>query len=134
MDHMKRYWPEIIACLVLIGYTIVRTLVVAHGISPVSHVSWQIFLWIEIVTTVPYVWAMGVIIRQSATKAGDGRMKRRLWYAVIVAAVSLLAPYVYLACYGSLGTTQGIAVFVGLLVVFTLPSIVRSMAKFWRRP
>lgn len=129
----RKYWPEILACILLVAYTIVRTLVVAYGISPVSQVSWQVFLAIEIITTVPYVWAMGAIIRRSSKKQESEQGRQKLWFAIFVAGISLLAPYAYLAMYGTLTSAQGIGIFVGLLIVFTLPSLVRLIAKVRRR-
>jgi len=131
---MKKYKPEIIASILLIAYTIVRTVVVAYSITPVSNVDWRVFLAIELVTTVPYVWAMGDIIRRSAKVGSEqsGNRQRR-YLAVTVAVLSLLAPYAYLAAYGSLGTTQGIGAFILLLLVFTLPSIVRLCLRIRRR-
>lgn len=130
--RLKKYWPEFIASLLLVAYTIVRTIVVAQGISPVSQVSWQIFLVIEIITTVPYVWAVGAIVRRSG-KSRQGQSASHLWLPVVVAVVSLLAPYTYLAMYGTLTSTQGIGIFLGLLIVFTLPSLVRLVTKIYRR-
>ena len=129
---INKYWPEIAACLLLILYTIVRTIVVAQGISPISQVNWQVFLGIEIVTTVPYVWAVGAIVRRSAKKK-QNLGSQRIWIAVIVAIVSLLAPYVYLAMYGALTSVQGIGIFLGLLILFTLPSLVKLVIKIRRR-
>lgn len=130
--RLKKYWPEVVACVLLVAYTIVRTIVVAYGISPVSEVSWQIFLAIEIITTVPYVWAVGVIVRRSS-KRREGQVVSRLWVPATVAVVSLLAPYVYLAMYGTLTSAQGIGIFLGLLVIFTLPSLTRLVVKIRRR-
>lgn len=123
---MRRYRPEIIASIFLVVYTAVRTVVVAQGISPVSSVDWRVFLGIELVTTIPYVWAMGDLMRRAARQSGTSpaQMRRRI-FAMTVAASSLLAPYVYLAVYGSLATVRGAWVFIALLLVFTAPALVR---------
>lgn len=128
---LPTFWPEIVAGLLLILYTIIRTIVVAHGISPVSQVSWQVFLAIEIVTTAPYVWGMGKIVRRAA-QTRQLKSERQLKLATGVAVASLLAPYAYLAWYGALSSSQGAGIFLGLLVIFTLPSLVRLVIKLYR--
>lgn len=90
---------EIIASIVLVGYTLVRTLAVAEGISPRDHaVSWRVFLVVEIGTTLPYVYGMGVLARSAAGRLGHRDPSRVV--AAALAGGSLLAPYAYLAVQG----------------------------------
>jgi hypothetical protein len=111
---MKKYRPEIVAAVGLIIYTIIRTVLVAQGISPVSGASWEIFLFIEIITTAPYVWAVGNIVRHSLAKQKKSVVRSAIAKRLFVfatAALSFVAPYLYLMLYGALETAQGATVF-----------------------
>jgi hypothetical protein len=133
---VRRYRPEIVATVGLIIYTIVRTILVAQGISPVSSASWEWFLFIEIITTAPYVWAVGNIVRhtmakRSSTASKDSQTKRVGVF--LTAALSFAAPYVYLLANGALNTSQGATVFIVILGLFILPRVLRWTRSLWRR-
>ena len=133
---VKKYRPEIAAAFGLIIYTIIRTILVAEGISPVSGASWEMFLFIEILTTAPYVWAVGDIVRHSLAKQGasgghSGVGRRAVVFAT--AALSFAAPYVYLMAYGALETAQGATVFFVILLLFLIPKVIKEARRLWAK-
>ena len=124
---IKKYQPEIVSALLLIAYTIIRTLIVAGGISPVSNADWRVFLVIEVVTTVPYVWALGDIVRASLNKAK--RSTFRNFVAITTALVAFAAPYIYLILTGAAQTNQGLIILLFMVVVFALPSAIKFYSR-----
>ena len=95
----SRRKPEVISGLGLLAYTAARTVAVAKGISPYSHVDWRVFLGIEVATTPTYVWGMGDLIR-SILKPDEYSTRQKI-ASTTLAGSSLLAPYAYIAAEGS---------------------------------
>lgn len=85
--------PEIVAAAGLIGYTVLRTLGVAKGISPDTDVDWRVFLGIEVATTPTYVKGMGDLIR--STLKPEAYTRRQKIGATALAGSSFIAPYAY---------------------------------------
>lgn len=78
-------------------YTAVRTLLVAKGIDTVAHTDWRIFLIIEVITTVPYVWGIGDLVR--GAMLGTYPFSRTLLgFGAVLAGVIL--PYAYIGLFG----------------------------------
>ncbi len=104
--------PEIIAAAGLLGYTALRTVAVAKGVSPDTDVDWRIFLGIEVATTWPYAKGMGTLIRAAHDPEQFTARQRRT--AGVVASSSFLAPYAYVIAEGeglSPGIWTGVAAF-----------------------
>jgi hypothetical protein len=98
LKKVEKRKPELIAAAGLIGYTVLRTLGVKHGISPYSNVDWRTFLAIEVATTPPYVLSMGNIAR--SVKSPEQFTNLQLRKSEVIAGASLVSPYAYVAANG----------------------------------
>lgn len=114
-EHLKRRKTEYVAAAGLIGYTLLRTLGVAHEISPETDVSWQAFLGIEIATTPTYVAGMGDIARSIADPKAYSRARKV--GAALMAGSSFMAPYAYVLAEGEGMPKSSLAGVVALLGV-----------------
>ncbi len=95
--RFRKYWPEASGFALMMVYTAVRTALVAKGIDTVAHTDWRIFLLIEVVTTVPYVWGIGDLVR-GAMLGTHPFSRTLLGFAAVLAGVVL--PYAYIGMFG----------------------------------
>ena len=128
VHRLRKYWPEIIGFLVMMAYTAIRTLAVAHGVDTVAHTSWKIFLAIEIITTVPYVWGIGDLVRGAMTGA-HSKLRGALGMGCVL--LGIFAPYVYLLSGGGLRHIKS-AVITAIMVVLALIGLTRSLRRLAR--
>jgi hypothetical protein len=122
-EHIERRKPEYVAGAGLIGYTALRTLGVAHEVSPDTSVSWQTFLGIEIATTPTYVAAMGDMARSIVSP--DNYSTKHKIGAATVAATSFLAPYAYVLSEGESMPKSSLAGVAAVLGVSALSVVKR---------
>lgn len=123
--RLAKYWPEIAAFVAMMAYTAVRTFFVAHGVDSVARTDWRIFLLIEVVFTVPYVWGIGDLVR-GAMLGTHSRRREALGVAAVMAGV--VAPYAYIAAFGGLLHVQS-AIITAAMVVLALVGLLRSLKK-----
>lgn len=110
----RKYWPEVTGFILMMGYTALRTLAVAKGIDTVAHTDWRVFLVIEIVTTVPYVWGIGDLVR--GAMLGTYRLGRTvLGFVAVLAGVIL--PYAYIGMYGGFHHRRSALITVAMILV-----------------
>lgn len=110
----RKYWPEVTGFVLMMGYTALRTVAVAKGIDTVAHTDWRIFLVIEIVTTVPYVWGIGDLVR--GAMLGTHRVWRTLLgFTAVLAGVIL--PYAYIGMFGGFHHHRSALITLAMIVV-----------------
>ena len=114
LHRFRKYWPEASGFAVMMVYTAVRTVLVANGIDTVARTDWRVFLLIEVVTTVPYVWGIGDLIR--GAMLGTYRFSRTLLgFAAVLAGVIL--PYAYIAMFGGFHHHRSALITLGMIIV-----------------
>lgn len=128
LHRYPKYWPEVTGFLLMMAYTAARTLAVAHGVDTVAHTHWQIFLIIEIVTTLPYVWGIGDLVRGAVSGAHS---TLRDGVGMISVLTGIFAPYVYLAAAGGMRHHQS-ALITGIMVIIALIGLAHSLRKLGR--
>ena len=126
--RFRKYWPEIAAFVAMMAYTAVRTLFVAHGVDSVARTDWRVFLLIEVVFTVPYVWGIGDLIRGALTGTHS---KRREWLGIVAVLSGVVAPYAYLAALGGLQHVQS-AVITLTMIALAVVGLRRSLNRLSR--
>lgn len=123
--RLRKYWPEIAAFVLMMAYTAVRTFFVAHGVDSVARTDWRIFLFLEIVFTVPYVWGIGDLVRGAMTGTHS---KRHEWTGILAVLSGVAAPYLYLALYGGLQHVQS-AIITCVMIILAMVGLQRSLKK-----
>ena len=114
LHRFRKYWPEASGFALMMVYTAVRTVLVANGIDTVARTDWRIFLVIEVVTTVPYVWGIGDLIR--GAMLGTYRFSRTLLgFAAVLAGVIL--PYAYIWMFGGFHHHRSALITLGMIIV-----------------
>lgn len=114
LHRFRKYWPEASGFAVMMVYTAARTVIVANGIDTVARTDWRIFLLIEIVTTVPYVWGIGDLVR--GAMLGTYRFSRTLLgFAAVLAGVIL--PYAYIGMFGGFHHHRSALITIGMIFV-----------------
>lgn len=123
--RLGKYWPELTAFVLMMAYTAVRTLFVAQGVDSVARTDWRVFLLIEVVFTVPYVWGIGDLVRGAML----GTHSRRRELAGTVGVLSgVIAPYLYLAAFGGLQHVQS-AVITLAMIALAMVGLRKSLKK-----
>lgn len=125
-EMIRQYRPELVATAGLLGYTAIRTGIVADGISSVSNVDWRIFLGIELATTPPYVWGIGDLAKNATNE--EYSTKRKIG-AYALTSSAFTAPYAYLAAEGAAQSHQGLIVAGGLIVLAAIPAAVKAIKR-----
>jgi hypothetical protein len=123
--RFRKYWPEIAAFVAMMAYTLVRTLFVAHGVDSVAHTDWRVFLLIEVVFTVPYVWGIGDLVRGAMLGTHS---RRREWLGIVGVLSGVIAPYAYLAAFGGLQHAQS-AVITLTMIALAMVGLRKSLQK-----
>lgn len=114
LHRFRKYWPEASGFAVMMVYTALRTVLVANGIDTVARTDWRIFLLIEIVTTVPYVWGIGDLVR--GAMLGTYKFSRTLLgFAAVLAGVIL--PYAYIGVFGGFHHHRSALITIGMILV-----------------
>ncbi len=114
LHRFRKYWPEASGFALMMVYTAVRTVLVAKGIDTVAHTDWRIFLLIEIVTTVPYVWGIGDLVR-GAMLGTHPFSRTLLGFAAVLAGVIL--PYAYIGMFGGFRHHRSALITIGMILV-----------------
>lgn len=130
-EKAKKYWPEIVANIGLLGYTAVRTVGVAYGADPVSDTQWPEFLAVELGTQVPYAWGASDLIR-GGLKDNYNPIRKTL--AATAFGGAFVAPYAYLATHGAMenlqsGATSGVIAAVGLYFLSSKMKSIKAAFK-----
>ncbi len=128
VHRFRKFWPEIAAFVAMMAYTALRTVAVAKGVDTVSHTDWRVFLVIEIVMTVPYIWGIGDLVRGAMTGT-HSRQRSTLGMVAVIAGVA--GPYVYIALAGGLHHIQS-ALITLVMVVLAVLGLRQSLAKLAR--
>ncbi len=126
--RLGKYWPEITAFVLMMAYTAVRTLLVAQGVDSVARTDWRIFLALEILFTVPYVWGIGDLVRGAMLGTHS---KRRDWLGMVAVLSGVLVPYIYLAAFGGLQHVQS-AVITVVMIALAMVGLRKSLKKLSR--
>jgi hypothetical protein len=112
--RFRKYWPEASGFAVMMVYTAVRTALVAKGIDTVARTDRRIFLLIEVVTTVPYVWGIGDLVR--GAMLGTYKFSRTLLgFAAVLAGVIL--PYAYIGMFGGFHHRRSALITIAMILV-----------------
>lgn len=123
--RLRKYWPEIAAFVLMMVYTAVRTFFVAHGVDSVAQTDWRIFLLLEIIFTVPYVWGIGDLVRGAMTGT---HTKRREWLGLVGVLSGVVAPYLYLAAWGGLQHVQS-AIITLVMIAVAMVGLRKSLKR-----
>lgn len=108
----------------LVGYTLARFLA-AGGALGAYGVDARWFLFWDVITVPPYVWAIGKLVR--GLVSGNETTLRALLGWSALGAMSFMAPYVYLY-YAGAGTFPPLAwVLLSVIVVLFAANAVRSV-------
>lgn len=100
--------PKVIAYLIVFSYSVFRALPVSFVEE--FHGSILVLWLIDLITVIPYTWGLISLVTARA-------FKTRL-LALLITILSLMAPYVYFAYYGS-GYPPHILAIVGILILST---------------
>ncbi|MDO5285927.1 MAG: hypothetical protein Q4G45_03785 [Actinomycetia bacterium] len=123
--RFRKFWPEVTAFVLMMVYTAFRTVAVATGIDTVAQTDWRVFLVLEIVTTVPYVWGIGDLVRGAMT---GSHSRTRGTVAMVCVLVGVAGPYVYIALYGGLRHIQS-GLITLVMVVIAVIGLRKSLAR-----
>ncbi len=114
LHRFRKYWPEASGFALMMVYTAARTMLVAKGIDTVAHTDWRIFLLIEVVTTVPYVWGIGDLVR-GAMLGSHPFSRTLLGFAAVLAGVIL--PYAYIGMFGGFHHGRSALITIAMILV-----------------
>ncbi len=123
--RFRKFWPEITGFTLMMVYTAARTVAVAQGIDSVAHTDWRVFLAIEIVTTIPYVWGIGDLVRGAMTGTHP---KSRATLGMVCVMTGVIMPYLYIALFGGLRHLQS-GIITLVMVVLAVIGLQKSLGK-----
>ena len=124
----RKFWPEITAFVLMMIYSAFRTIAVATGVDTVAQTDWRVFLVIEIVTTIPYVWGIGDLVRGAMT---GSHSRTRNMIGTICVLGGIAGPYVYIALYGGLHHLQSGLITLAMVIIAVI-GLRKSLAKLAR--